>query len=74
MSPAEQLRQHLGLEHDPAGDAFGFPWSSWSRVVRSAPKCDPDAETPARRAARVVEASRTVRLPVVDPRQMELAV
>ena len=32
MSPAAQLLQSLGLEHDPKGDAFGFPWSSWTRV------------------------------------------
>jgi hypothetical protein len=65
MSPADELRQRLGLAYDPAGDVFGFPWSSWTRVP---------AKAPVMTAAQVVEASRTVRLKAVDPRQMELAV
>ena len=63
MSPADELRQRLGLALDPAGDAFGFPWSSWIRLP---------AKEPVMTVAQKVEASRTVRLKVADPRQIEL--
>jgi hypothetical protein len=63
MTPAEELRQRLGIEHDPEGDAFGFPWSSWTQMPAKAPVMTIEQK---------VEASRTVRLKASDPRQIEL--
>lgn len=63
LSMADQLRQRLGLEYDPDGDVFGFPWSSWIRKPAKAPVMSIEQK---------VESSRTVRLKAVDPRQGNL--
>lgn len=63
MSPADELHQRLGLEYDPEGDVFGFPWSSWTRKPAKAPLMTIEQK---------VEASRTVRPKASDPRQIEL--